>query len=283
MPKPIPLYDPKRKFVLYTNAKCGGTTLKAWFFANLNWNSDFCDVREVASIFGVRFALALTFLGRYRRGLPKRVDYFDPQQIRLLSDLYRLYYCQYRLEHTVPPGTKSICVCRNPYSRAASAFLDKFCGSDRDHEYVRSIGRKIRKSGDISFLEFLECIDSQDEARLDPHWRRQTYILEGKEVDHFIRLENLKADLITLSNIVGSDFIGIVDMELQSTGVEKACLDGQVANIDLSRIRASKIIAMKSQFGAYPSKNSLLTAAAKKLIERIYEKDFERLPYRVQK
>jgi hypothetical protein len=29
---PVPLLDPVRKFVLFTNGKCGGTTIKTWFF-----------------------------------------------------------------------------------------------------------------------------------------------------------------------------------------------------------------------------------------------------------
>ena len=36
VPDPIPLVDPARRFVLFTNGKCGGTTLKSWFFANLD-------------------------------------------------------------------------------------------------------------------------------------------------------------------------------------------------------------------------------------------------------
>lgn len=281
MPRPVPLYDPIKNFVLYTNAKCGGTTLKAWFFANLNWNADFSDVRAITNMFGLRFALALIFLGRCRLGLPVRIDYSDTRQIRLLSDLYRLYYSQFELRNAVPTNAISICVCRDPYTRAASAFLDKFCGSDHQKKYVTSIGREIRKSGDISFLEFLKCISGQDEASLDPHWCRQTYILDGKKVDHFCRLENLKADFQTLSDIVGGDFIDIIDMELQSTTTES--LDAHNPQIDLSTVRASEIIMMKSQSGTYPSKHSLLTAEAKKLINRIYAEDFKRLPYRIQK
>jgi len=44
----MPLVDPVHRFILFTNAKCGGTTLKAWFFDNLDLaacRTEVCEIR----------------------------------------------------------------------------------------------------------------------------------------------------------------------------------------------------------------------------------------------
>ena len=39
--KPYPLINFDKKFILFTNAKCGGTTMKVWFLDSLELTDNF--------------------------------------------------------------------------------------------------------------------------------------------------------------------------------------------------------------------------------------------------
>ena len=55
---PMPLVDPVRRFVLYTNAKCGGTTLKTWFFENVGFPTLHWRPATLFPAFGPAYAMA---------------------------------------------------------------------------------------------------------------------------------------------------------------------------------------------------------------------------------
>jgi len=62
---PRPMVDPVHRFVLFTNAKCGGTTLKAWFFDNLGLATLHRRPGQLLASFGPRYALSHMRRGRH--------------------------------------------------------------------------------------------------------------------------------------------------------------------------------------------------------------------------
>lgn len=94
-------------------------------------------------------------------------------------------------------------VARNPYSRIASAYLDKVTRGRSAAKVRDRIG--LPADAEVSFLEFCRYLQAGG-VNDNPHWYRQVDLVPcGPELLHFIgRVENLSADLdYILSRING--------------------------------------------------------------------------------
>ena len=93
---PMPLVDPVHRFVLFTNAKCGGTTLKAWFFENLDFATLHWRPATLVGAFGPAYATAHLRRGwrlarRAARAAPGSSDH--KEGLRVFVTFYRRAYC----------------------------------------------------------------------------------------------------------------------------------------------------------------------------------------------
>jgi len=85
---------------------------------------------------------------------------------------------------------------RNPYSRALSCYLEKIVGEQwlRD---LRLPDLGFAPDADVSFVEFLRRVSSQQPADMDIHWAPQSYLLSLGRVryDFLGRFESFRPDL----------------------------------------------------------------------------------------
>jgi hypothetical protein len=98
-----------------------------------------------------------------------------------------------------PKFQKAILLCRNPYDRAVSAFINKLCGG-RGHNYLS----KIIKLDQVSFKNFLLYLLEHKSKlhKIDPHITPQVNTLNCLE-DHKIfkiKLENFDKEIIDAYN-----------------------------------------------------------------------------------
>jgi len=79
-------------------------------------------------------------------------------------------------------------VVRNPYSRLLSFYLNA-----KRENFRKVLGR----STDMDFATFVDYVIAQTPEQMNPHWRVQYYNIfcDVIRYDHFIRFENLEAEL----------------------------------------------------------------------------------------
>ncbi len=278
---PMPLVDPVHRFVLFTNAKCGGTTLKAWFFENLGFATLHRRPGTLVPAFGTAYASAHLRRGWWLARRAARAGRRSPgseeykEKLRRFSSFYRGSFCGPAMADGRAAGYRRICVTRHPDRRLVSAYLDKFCtGAPRPafvEEVVRAIGRD-----DPSFRDLLGYLETVEERACNPHWRRQTYVLDRQHVDDFVRLEDMRTEMTRLADIVGTGHLPLLGGRLQATrGVEGDAADGE----DASALTSAEIAAYRRARGRFPPAASFLTPETSARIRRIYAADFARLGY----
>ncbi|MBP7001964.1 sulfotransferase family 2 domain-containing protein [Amaricoccus sp.] len=275
VPDPIPLVDPVRRFVLFTNAKCGGTTLKSWFFANLDLPR--LEQRPVGFLraFGLRYAWKHFRFGR--KATPRGAGLRDVAKVRRMTNYYRKAFCAPAVEAGID-GYFKFAVVRHPEDRVVSGFVDKVCGEDRGEPFVQAMLAKAGQDGAISFEGFLDYLETADEATMDPHWRRQSYILDGHAMDAWVRLEHLADDFARVGERVGTAHLDVFSRRLQSNVYDPATMQAAL-DADMPAMRSSDIVAWAATHGAFPPKEAFLTEATRSRIRRIFARDFDLLPY----
>ncbi|MDA8870356.1 sulfotransferase family protein [Rhizobiaceae bacterium] len=133
---------------------------------------------------------------------------------------------------------------RNPYTRVMSCFRDKIA-SGRAPRFRMQLG--LPENGEISLLEFLEKVSSQELASMNRHWRPQSALIPERIKLSFLgRFENLNADLEIL---------------YQKIGVERS----DIKTVDYHRTRTGNNIDLGDK--------------EVKLINMIYREDFSRFNY----
>jgi hypothetical protein len=269
--------------VLFTNAKCGGTTLKAWFFDNLDFATLHRRPVALISAFGPRYAAAHLRRGwrLARRTAQARHDVFNTSDykhdLRAFINFYRASYCAPALT-SAASGFRRICVVRHPARRLVSAYLDKFCtAEDRSEPFVREVMQALGRD-DPSFRDLLDYLERVEELHCNPHWRRQTYVLDRQRIDNFVRLEALHEEMLALADVVGTTHLPMLQGRLQVTqgaGGERVADPAE----DLTGLPSAEIAARRKATGRFPAAACFLTPEATERIRRIYAADFERLPY----
>lgn len=273
---PTPLVDPVRRFVLFTNAKCGGTTLKSWFFANLDLPGLERRPIRLLSAFGPRYAVKHVRGGR--KITPRGDDLRDVGKVRRMTNWYRRAYCAPALRAGATDGFYTIAAVRHPEDRVVSGYVDKICGEDRHQPWVQAVVAAGGTNGAISFDAFLDYLEAVDDAACNPHWRRQSYVFEGRAIDAWVRLEALEADIRKLGPRVGDAHFGVFARKLQSNPYDPAAVAAAEAAAMPSR-PSTEVMAWRAEHGAFPPKEAFLTDATRARIRRIYAKDFAVLPY----
>jgi hypothetical protein len=279
VPVTPPLVDPVHEFALFTNAKCGGTSLKPWFFANLGLPQ--LDHRPIAlmATFGPRYALQHLRLGRRLLAAVESAAQSDAAYriaLQRLGGFYRQAYGGPVMRSSRAAGFFRICVTRDPYARVVSAYLDKFCGDSRGNRWAMAVVDRAGRDGGITFDQFLGYLETTADDECNPHWRRQTYNLEGHRIDAFVRLEQLESEMSALADIVGAEHLSMLGRRLKQGAAVK---DAKADVTDLTEVHSMTIAAGREAAGGLPDPACFLTTRAKERIRAIYAADFDRLPY----
>lgn len=277
---PLPMVNPMRRFALFTNAKCAGTTMKAWFVNSLDLEATGRHFAAMASAFGLRFAIAWRRRGGDLRRRPLSQILQNDEVLRAFVEFYRREYSRRVLGRLDGPEWLRVAVVRNPYDRLVSAFVDKFCADDRSLPWVQRVIAVAQKHGAepgvLTFADFVDYLLRVDDDRCNAHWRRQTYILDRFAIDRFLKAETLRADLAELERHLGMPATQGALPRRQANhyaagrdGEPRFC--GDWTNLRLIRFR--------EETGAFPPKTSFFDRDLREKVGQVYRRDFERLPY----
>ena len=262
------MIDPINGFVFFTNAKCGGTTLKHWFLSSASFHQ---FVKSPRAVFGhFRSKVFELDYWKARHSSFQYLKYQDDYSARRFFRYYRSLAGD--LNNPLLPLRKFI-LARSPYDRAVSAYIDKFCGDDRNKDWVRNV---VRSCGVESptFIDFLNYLDQTPADQMDAHWRQQTHVIEGVSDITILKLENLELELETHSQAWGDRNNAIVSQRRQSN-----TYDLDLNETDATNLTANNIVRLKQKHGTFPAKRAFLTVQAKDLVQSAYRSDFDRLGY----
>ena len=244
----------KHKLVVFWSPKCGCTSVVNWFYTNvLGENS-------------LRQHEQRIFLRRYQKSYK--------WALRLLCKEKKY---------------KSVAFVRNPISRPASAYINKFLYRNKKpildfenledfsknfyNEYLKYYKIKTSEYIGISFREYLEFILNCKETNkiLDGHFDTQT-TSEFIIPDFYVKLENFSDDLSHINKAFGlSDYIPSV---LNSTNdTMPNALD---ENLILDNMKSVELLSLN----ALVKKRNILSEYSLELINQIYEVDFLNLNYK---
>lgn len=265
-----PLVLPEKKLLLLTNGKCGGTSLHRWFFSLLDEPFERRRFRDLERNFSLRFALTVFGLKATRmRAFNLEVD----DNLRKFVEIYRRAMCQDWEAKIKKDDYLKILVVRNPVQRLLSAYLDKFCGSDRISDYVVEVTRQGGLNGQISFRQFVSYLETVPNDDCNGHWRRQTFVLERVQYPvSLIRLEYFIDDMSTLQSLGHIPKLPRKNSRMKNAGrYSSSTPPADIMNLTLADlIKRGKCLPRESDF---------LEPELIDRIKRVYSKDYDRLPY----
>jgi hypothetical protein len=273
MRHPLPLVDPVHCFTMYTNAKCGGSSLKHWFFASASLQRVFSSPREAMSV--LRAAPWSPSL----RGVKRRYHHYiatrSDESVRKLTQAYRDFVSRRLLTSNGSAKFKKFIIVRNPADRIVSAFIDKLCGDDAATSWVQEVVSEGGHAGAISFDQFLRYLSRHGDEELNPHWRRQTYVIDGLHDVEFLPLERLGEEMAARREVWGDRPKLAATAKAQSNEYRP----WGISPPDLRQLPSGEIVRLKEKFGSFPAKAEFLDESAIGQIKEIYQKDYRRLPY----
>ncbi|MEH6345148.1 MAG: sulfotransferase family 2 domain-containing protein [Bermanella sp.] len=270
---PVPLIDPIRKYVLFTNGKCGGTTIKSWFLSNIDFYQAVSNPFYSAKRFGLLFAI-----GGYLKYFNSRLQVKEMTNADLRDSInfYRSAYSKRNAKARYSLDYKKIIITRDPFKRVVSGFVDKFCGEDRNEAWVAGVVESHGNNGDFSFSDFVNYLCNVKEELHDPHWRRQTFIIDGVDVDYFLKLENIEEDFRSVSHVVGEEFSDYFAVKRQGNIYKD---DASWKSNEVPYLSQNEIMSLAEKAGSFPGHSCFLNEELKVKIRKVYEKDFTRFTY----
>lgn len=264
------LVNPIARYRLFLNGKAGNTTMKYFFFENLGFY-DRLFSEAFFSAFGPRlYAAILSRPTKIYRLLVRRERL--ERDIRFLATAFTAHAAR-RFRYTHDDGFHNIAVVRNPFDRAVSAYLDKFCGAERRAPWVRRVIDQGGTAGAISFVQFLRSLDASAPETLDGHWRPQWLKVRGIHLHSLVRLETLRQDFAALAPVVGERGTETLPQARQVTRHAPLILP------EAWRLSNEELAALAAEHRGLPDKRLFLTEETIVLIRRVYRQDFVRFGY----
>ncbi len=160
-------------------------------------------------------------------------------------------------------------ILRCPFSRLASAYLDKIVNRDSvAWGYYELRERKVELE-DVSFASFVKSMTVPRVKNGNPHWRPQVDFLVYKEYDDYFAMENFSHAVKTLKEKIDLDVIDA--RKLTNHGVDGLeLIDGE----DFSNAKPIEFLKMKAE-GNYPSARSLYSPELIKSVRVTFKADFD--------
>jgi hypothetical protein len=268
-----PMVLPEKKLFLLTNGKCGGTSLHRWFFMLLDEPLMSRGFYDLTKNFSLQFALKMMYIKRFKSEI---INSNKDSDFRKFISLYRSTVCEKWLPKMHGNEFKKIWVVRDPVERCLSAYLDKFVGMDVSKKFVKDVIDFFPGQDGISFNQFIEYLELEDNDKCNGHWRRQSYIADHVGGDiKIIRLENFDDDV---GNVLPkSSFLNFPS--LPSRNVNEKFSDFAHLTRPAFKVDNNELIIFKRENGVLPPKSSFLEPGLVERIKKIYERDYELLPY----
>jgi len=277
--RPFPLINTNKKFILFSNAKCGGTVLKSWFLKTLNLEEKFSGFFSSLSQFKPGFVLNW-YLHYYKFINGSQIISSDKYLRKFIKD-YRKYTQNILPDIIYNTDWYKFAVVRNPYDRLVSAFVDKFCKEDLKTRWVQKILQEIDSTDahgnlQISFAQFVTYLESQNNDTVNAHWRRQAFILNGVKLDKVIDLKEIKAELSKLEK----QFSMKTDVDF-SIRRQANVYDGrkQQSQSFVGDLPNSELIRQYNATHTFPQKSLFYNDELKTKVKNIYKDDFELYPF----
>ena len=280
MKQPYPLINTEKKFILFTNAKCGGTTLKSWFIDSLELENTFSDTLQALKHYGFYFVFKW-YKFRFANHELENIKFYNPY-LRRFVKIYRKATYNKIKKHLRDPDFLRVAVTRNPYDRLVSGFVDKFCGEDLHRPWVQEVikqanTRDAEGNYGISFSQFVDYLYARDLRDVNAHWRNQTHNLNEVELDEIIDLSDMSSKLPALSKSLGIDTNIVFDKRRQSNSYKKSkSANNPKAVYDISN---KELIKFKEEYSFFPDKDAFYNENIKQKVREIYKYDFEMLNY----
>lgn len=158
-------------------------------------------------------------------------------------------------------STLTFVVLRCPFSRLASAFLDKGTRG------TLRLPREVDNLGDLNFVEFCKILSGENPSQFNHHFRPQIDFLIFNEYDYYFAIEDIDYALAVLA-LEGFDISNIL-ADLDHTSLRYERLNG-----DFSKTPLSEITYMKS-CNTLPSNRALYDENSYHLIKEIFSQDID--------
>ncbi|WP_439152409.1 sulfotransferase family 2 domain-containing protein [Winogradskyella sp.] len=277
---PYPLINPKKKFILFTNAKCGGTTLKSWFLDSLDLENTFSNSVQALKNFGVIF-LFKWYKYRFLNHDLEKIK-FSNAYLRKFIRIYRRTTLSNIKRHVNDLAFYKVAVVRNPFDCLVSGYVDKFCGEDINRSCMQAVITQIDSkdangNAQITFAQFVDYLYSRNLMEVNSHWRHQTFVFEGVKLDEVIHLKDMSAKLPELSKKLGFQSEIDFSKHRQSNSYRKDIATKELSEV--YHISNNELIEFKSKHGCFPEKNAFYDDEIRQKVRAIYKRDFEMLGY----
>jgi hypothetical protein len=170
---------------------------------------------------------------------------------------------------------------RDPYDRIVSAYVDKFCGDDLFKPWVQVVISIVNKGSDekndINFTQFVDYPISTNNDIVNPHWRRQSFIMLDVKIDKFINLNTVKKDLFEISELlkVKNNVKSGAPNQSQAYGV----IDKPIESLFVGDRSNNELIKEKDKAGLFPAKEQFYNTELKEKVQEVYKEDFVRFSF----
>ena len=248
-PPPRPLIDPRNKLILFWMHRCGSTTAQRWFFEIAGWKD--------------------RMPGRGAGELSSMWHAEHPEAYENLQEYYR------------DPLFIKLAVVRHPLVRAVSSFT--VVTDTKSGAQWKAVAGSLEAPDHerrLTFLEFLDFLDSENLETANYHWRLQT----AQQWHNFsipdvrlVRLENIRAGLDNVSRMLGKR-----PLPLRINSAQSTCR----TNISQSDIVNFTRKDFARAFGhdnrgiiRFPVYSKFLTPDTIQRLVRLYQRDFALLAY----
>lgn len=160
-------------------------------------------------------------------------------------------------------------ILRCPFSRLASAYLDKIVSRDVvAWQLIEALGRKVQIE-DLSFSCFVKSLEQGNLVRSNIHWRPQVEFLVYQEYDDYFNFHQLES----MCEVVKSKIdLEVVDARrLTRHGTDSKSM-APVA--DYSETTPLELLVMKSK-SLSPDPANLYTEELRAIVAKLYKQDIE--------
>jgi len=188
---------------------------------------------------------------------PKQFRWIHDNTFTFAADMRGLITAEY-----------SFVVLRCPFSRLASAYLDKIVGNQIDIWNLLPIYATDEKAQTVSFRRFVELLENRGILHNNHHWQPQSTFLVYSEYSDYFSLENFEQAVKTLNQKIGFK----VHDTRKLYGHDRHSLEN--VDGDFTDTPAHEIASLR-RAGKIPSVRSLYDAKIYNQVRKLFYNDIE--------